>query len=133
MQICRALAGYSYAEADIVRRAMSKKKTETMQAEKNAFLEGCRSNGVSDAVAEEIFDEMLGFAKYAFNKSHATVYGVTSFRTAYLKAHYPAEYFAALLSSVLDSSSKLKEYIDDAAKYGVKVLPPDINSYANHL
>ncbi len=128
MQICRALAGYSYAEADIVRRAMSKKKTETMQAEKNAFLEGCRSNGVSDAVAEEIFDEMLGFAKYAFNKSHATVYGVTSFRTAYLKAHYPAEYFAALLSSVLDSSSKLKEYIDDAAKYGVKVLPPDINS-----
>lgn len=128
MQICRALAGYSYARADLVRRAMSKKKTEAMQAEREAFLLGCRNNGVSDEVAEQIFDEMVGFAKYAFNKSHATVYGVISYRTAYLKAHYPAEYFSALLSSVLDSSSKLKEYIDDAHKYGVNVLPPDVNA-----
>ena len=127
MQICRKLAGYTYARADIVRRAMSKKKTSAMQAERDAFLDGCISNGISEADAADIFDEMVGFAKYAFNKSHATVYGVTSYRTAYLKAHYPAEYFAALLSSVLDNSKKLKEYIADAHKLGVKVLPPDVN------
>ena len=127
MQICRELAGYSYARADIVRRAMSKKKTSAMQAERDAFLSGCIAHGVDESSASEIFDEMLGFAKYAFNKSHATVYGVTSYRTAYLKAHYPAEYFSALLSSVLDSANKLKAYIDDAQKFGVRVLPPDIN------
>ena len=127
MQICRKLAGYSYARADIVRRAMSKKKTSAMQAERDAFLLGCVNNGIDRAAAADIFDEMVGFAKYAFNKSHATVYGVTSYRTAYLKAHYPAEYFAALLSSVLDSSKKLKEYIADAHRFGVKVLPPDVN------
>ena len=127
MQICRKLAGYSYARADIVRRAMSKKKTSAMQAERDAFLDGCVANGIDRNDAADIFDEMVGFAKYAFNKSHATVYGVTSYRTAYLKAHYPAEYFAALLSSVLDNSKKLKEYIADAYKFGVKVLPPDIN------
>lgn len=127
MQICRKLAGYSYARADIVRRAMSKKKESAMQAERDAFLEGCVSNGIDRNDAADIFDEMVGFAKYAFNKSHATVYGVTSYRTAYLKAHYPAEYFAALLSSVLDNSKKLKEYIADAHKFGVKVLPPDVN------
>ena len=127
MQICRRLAGYSYARADIVRRAMSKKKTSAMQAERDAFLDGCEANGIDRNDAADIFDEMLGFAKYAFNKSHATVYGVTSYRTAYLKAHYPAEYFAALLSSVLDSSKKLKEYIADAHRFGVKVLPPDVN------
>ncbi len=128
MQICRKLAGYSYARADIVRRAMSKKKSEAMKAEREAFISGCISNGISGDVASDIFEEMVGFAKYAFNKSHATVYGVISYRTAYLKAHYPAEYFAALLSSVLDNQKKLKEYIDDAARYGVSVLPPDINS-----
>lgn len=127
MQICRTLAGYSYARADIVRRAMSKKKTSAMQAERDAFIDGCVQNGIDRDAALEIFDEMVGFAKYAFNKSHATVYGVTSYRTAYLKAHYPAEYFSALLSSVLDNSKKLKEYIADAHKFGVKVLPPDIN------
>ena len=127
MQICRKLAGYSYARADIVRRAMSKKKTSAMQAERDAFLDGCVANGINRSDAADIFDEMVGFAKYAFNKSHATVYGVTSYRTAYLKAHYPAEYFAALLSSVLDNSKKLKEYIADAHKFGVRVLPPDIN------
>ena len=127
MQICRKLAGYSYARADIVRRAMSKKKTDAMQAEREAFICGCVENGISEDAATDIFDEMVGFAKYAFNKSHATVYGVTSYRTAYLKAHYPAEYFSALLSSVLDSSKKLKEYIADAQKFGVSVLQPDIN------
>lgn len=128
MEICRKLAGYSYARADIVRRAMSKKKTEAMQAEREAFLDGCVAKGIDKDIAAEIFEEMLGFAKYAFNKSHATVYGVISYRTAYLKAHYPAAYFTALLTSVLDNQNKLKEYIDDAARYGVRVLPPDINS-----
>lgn len=128
MQICRELAGYSYARADIVRRAMAKKKTDAMQKERDAFINGCLEHGVGRVDAEEIFDEMLGFAKYAFNKSHATVYAVTSYRTAYLKAHYPAEYFAALLSSVLDSSTKLKTYIADAQRCGVSVLSPDINA-----
>lgn len=127
MQICRSLAGYSYARADIVRRAMSKKKTSAMQAEREAFISGCLAHGVDKSVADEIFEEMLGFAKYAFNKSHATAYGIISYRTAYLKAHYPAEYFTALLTSVLDSAGKVREYIADAAKFGVRVLPPDIN------
>ncbi len=127
MQICRTLAGYSYARADIVRRAMSKKKTDAMNAERESFVCGCLERGVSEEVANKIFDDMVSFAKYAFNKSHATAYGVISYRTAYLKAHYPAEYFAALLTSVLDNAGKLREYIVDAQKFGVKVLPPDIN------
>ena len=128
MQISRALAGYSYAKADILRRAMSKKNTSVMLAEQEGFIKGCLANGVDRENAEEIFDEMVGFAKYAFNKSHATAYGMISYRTAYLKAHHPAEYFSALLTSVLDSAQKLREYIADAAKHGVSVLPPDINS-----
>ncbi len=127
MQICRSLAGYSYARADIVRRAMSKKKTSAMQAEREDFVSGCSEHGVDSKVAEEIFEDMVGFAKYAFNKSHATAYGIISYRTAYLKAHYPAEYFAALLTSVLDNAGKVREYIADAQKFGVSVLPPDIN------
>ena len=127
MQICRRLAGYSYARADIVRRAMSKKKTSAMQAEREAFVSGCLAHGVSKVDAEEVFEEMLGFAKYAFNKSHATAYGIISYRTAYLKAHYPGEYFTALLTSVLDNAGKVREYIADAARFGVRVLPPDIN------
>ena len=127
MQICRSLAGYSYAQADIVRRAMSKKKDSAMQAEREGFINGAIKNGIEPAIAEEIFEEMAGFAKYAFNKSHSVVYGLTSYRTAYLKAHYPAEYFAALLTSVLDFAVKVREYILDAEKFGVKVLPPDIN------
>ena len=127
MQICRTLAGYSYARADIVRRAMSKKKDSEMQAERDGFVNGAIERGIDQNIANEIFDAMAGFAKYAFNKSHSVVYGLTSYRTAYLKAHYPAEYFAALLTSVLDSAVKVREYIIDAEKFGVKVLPPDIN------
>ena len=127
MQICRRLAGYSYARADNVRRAMSKKKAEVMEAERTDFVNGCAANGISAEAAESIFDEMVGFAQYAFNKSHATAYGIISYRTAYLKAHYPTEYFAALLTSVLDSSVKIREYIADASRHGVAVLPPDIN------
>ncbi len=128
MQICRSLAGYSYARADNVRRAMSKKKESVMIAERADFINGAVNKGVSRDVAEKIFEEMLGFAQYAFNKSHATAYGILAYRTAYLKAHYPTEYFAALLTSVLDSTTKVKEYIADAARHGVSVLPPDINS-----
>ncbi len=128
MQICRSLAGYSYARADIVRRAMSKKKTSAMQAEREAFVSGCKERGVSVDASERIFEEMLSFAKYAFNKSHATAYAIISYRTAYLKAHYPAEYFTALLTSVLDNAGKVREYIADAARFGVRVLPPDINT-----
>ena len=128
MQICRSLAGYSYARADNVRRAMSKKKASVMEAERADFINGCRERGIDLAAAEEIFDEMVGFAQYAFNKSHATAYGIISYRTAYLKAHYPTEYFAALLTSVLDSSDKVREYIADTHHFGVSVLPPDINS-----
>ncbi len=128
MQICRTLAGYSYARADNVRRAMSKKKASIMEAERQDFISGCEKNGVEVSVAEKIFDEMTGFAQYAFNKSHATAYGILSYRTAYLKAHYPSQYYAALLTSVLDSSAKVREYIVDAQKCGVSVLPPDINA-----
>ncbi len=127
MQICRVLAGYSYARADIVRRAMSKKKSDAMQAERDAFIEGCKNHGIEEHLANEVFDEMVGFAKYAFNKSHATAYGVISYRTAYLKAHYPAEYFSALMSSVLGNTTDIKSYIADAQKFRVRVLPPDIN------
>ena len=127
MQICRKLAGYSYARADLVRRAMSKKKEEDMLAERQGFIEGCLANGIDEKSASDIFEDMKSFAKYAFNKSHATAYSVISYRTAYLKAHYPAEYFSALFTSVLDNQSKLKEYIADAQKLGIKVLPPDIN------
>ncbi len=128
MQICRSLAGYSYARADNVRRAMSKKKESVMIAERADFINGAVERGVSESVAEDIFEEMLGFAQYAFNKSHATAYGILSYRTAYLKAHYPTEYFAALLTSVLDNTTKVREYIADASKHGVSVLPPDINT-----
>ncbi len=128
MQICRTLAGYSYARADIVRRAMSKKKADVMEKERAGFVEGAISRGVPKSAAEEIFDEMVGFAKYAFNKSHATVYAVTSYRTAYLKKHYPAEYFSALMSSVLERSDKVREYILDAQKFGIHVMKPDINT-----
>ena len=127
MQICRSLAGYSYAHADIVRRAMSKKKTSAMQAEREAFVAGCVERNIDEKAANEVFDDMVGFAKYAFNKSHATAYAIISYRTAYLKAHYPAEYFSALLSSVLSNATALKTYIADAQKFGISVLPPDIN------
>ena len=128
MQICRSLAGYSYAHADIVRRAMSKKKESAMRSERESFVLGAVERGVKKADAEEIFDDMASFAKYAFNKSHATAYGIISYRTAYLKAHYPAEYFSALLTSVLDNSTKVRAYILDASRHGVSVLAPDINS-----
>ena len=127
MSICRTVAGYSYGHADIVRRAMSKKKASVIAAEKESFISGAVSNGIDENIASELFEEMTSFANYAFNKSHAAAYGVISYRTAYLKAHYPRQYLAALLTSVLGSPEKVAEYIVDCGKLGINVLPPDIN------
>lgn len=127
MQICRELAGYSYGQADLVRRAMSKKKADVMEKERGHFISGCAQNGIPETVANSIFDEMSSFAAYAFNKSHAACYAVVAYQTAYLKRHYPREYMAALMTSVLDSTAKLMEYIEECARLEIPVLPPDIN------
>ncbi|MBE6690939.1 MAG: DNA polymerase III subunit alpha [Ruminococcaceae bacterium] len=127
MQIFRSLAGYSFGHADVVRRAMSKKKAGVMEAEREAFLAGCAANGIEQSVAEDIFADMADFAHYAFNKSHAAAYAVISYRTAYLKAHYPKAYFAALLTSELGNMPKIAEYIAEIGKRGIRVLPPDVN------
>ncbi|MBQ9085836.1 MAG: DNA polymerase III subunit alpha [Clostridia bacterium] len=127
MSIFRVIAGYTYGHADIVRRAMSKKKADVLEAERVHFLRGAEQNGVPSDVAEKLFDDMSSFANYAFNKSHAAAYAVISYRTAYLKKHYPCEYFSALMTSVLGNQQKLAEYIDECKKYGIHVLPPDIN------
>lgn len=127
MSVFREMAGYSYGHADIVRRAMSKKKADVLNAERDSFLDGARKNGIDADVAGGIFDEISSFARYAFNKSHAAAYAVISYRTAYLKAHYPCEYMAALMTSVLGNLTKLAEYIGECNNYGIKVLPPDIN------
>ncbi len=139
MTICREIAGFSYGRADIIRRAMSKKKAKEMEAERHAFIfgekdengneicHGAIAAGLSEQVASEIFDSMSSFAAYAFNKSHATAYAYTSFRTAYLKAHYPCEYLASLLTSVLGNMTKTAVYADQAQKMKIAVLGPDIN------
>lgn len=131
MQIFRELAGYSLGRADIVRRAMGKKKLDVMNAERKVFVEGAALRGVDEASANKIFDEMAEFAKYAFNKSHAAAYAVVSYETAYLKAHYPAEFMAANMNSFLGNLDKVPEYIEECKALGIKVLRPDINeSYA---
>lgn len=127
MQICRELGGYSYGRADLVRRAMSKKKHDVMERERGAFVEGALKNGVPQRIANEIFDEMSSFASYAFNKSHAAAYALVAYRTAYLKCHYPLEFMAALLTSVLDNTDKVIEYIGECTRMGIKVQPPDVN------
>ena len=111
MQILRSLAGYSYGRADVVRRAMSKKKKDVMEAERKNFLAGCAENQIDTEIANSIFDQISEFAKYAFNKSHAACYSLVAYRTAYLKCYYPAQFMAALLTSVLDSSNKVARYI----------------------
>ena len=137
MQIFRELAGFSFGQADNVRRAMSKKKHAVMEAEREHFVHGCTepghecpgcvANGISEKVANEIYDEMSSFASYAFNKSHAACYAYVAFQTAYLKCHYPSEFMAALLTSVLDNTDKVIEYSGECARLGIRVLPPDIN------
>lgn len=127
MRIFRTVANYSFGKADIIRRIMAKKKTGELEKERETFLEGASRNFIDRSAASELFDDMAGFAKYAFNKSHAAAYSVTSFRTAYLRCHYPCEYFAALLTSVLGNMEKTAEYITECEKLGIKVLPPDVN------
>ncbi len=135
MQIVRDLAGYSYGRSDLVRRAMSKKKASVMEQEKNNFIygneeegvEGCIRRGIPEAVARKIFDEMTDFARYAFNKSHAAAYAVVSYQTAYLKCHYPVEFMAALMTSYVEHTGKITEYILNCRQMGIDILPPDIN------
>ena len=135
MQIVMSLAGYSMGKSDEVRRAMSKKKAGVMEKEREYFVygneelgvPGCIKNGISEEVANKIFDEMTDFASYAFNKSHAAAYCVITYQTAYLKRYYPLDYMAALLTSVRDKSEKLKTYIEAVRRMGIKILPPDVN------
>ncbi len=135
MQIVMSLAGYSMGKSDEVRRAMSKKKAGVMEKEREYFVygneelgvPGCIKNGISEDVANKIFDEMTDFASYAFNKSHAAAYCVITYQTAYLKRYYPLDYMAALLTSVRDKSEKLKTYIEAVRRMGIKILPPDVN------
>ncbi len=127
MSIFRTVANYTYGHADIVRRAMSKKKASVLEAEREQFISGAAQNGIEKAKAEKLFDDMASFANYAFNKAHAAAYAVISYRSAYLKAHYTGEYMSALLTSVLGNQVKSAEYINECNKFGISVLPPDIN------
>ncbi len=131
MQICRKIAGFSYGKADSVRKAMSKKKPELLEQMRADFLKGAKENFIDTTLANELFDEMASFAKYAFNKAHAAAYAVTSYRTAYVKAHYPTAYYASLLTSVMGNHAKTAAYIADCAKMGVKLLPPHVNESEN--
>ena len=135
IEIFRQLAGFSLGQADMIRRAMSKKKHAVIDAERIAFVHGDPSrsiagavaNGVPETVANSIYDEILDFASYAFNKAHAVCYAIVSYRTAYMKRHYPGEYMAALLSSVLDNGQKISEYTSECRDLGLVLLPPDVN------
>ncbi len=134
MRIFQELAGYSLGRADIVRRAMAKKKHDVMEKERASFIygddecDGCVNRGISEAVAGEIFDEMTAFASYAFNKSHAAAYAHVAFYTAYLKCHFKREYFAAMLTSVLDMPSRISKYLDECRREHITLLPPDVNA-----
>ncbi|MGN1001247.1 MAG: DNA polymerase III subunit alpha [Oscillospiraceae bacterium] len=135
MEICRRLAGFSLGQSDMIRRAMSKKKEKEIVRERKAFIygdpergiPGAIANGVPEDVAGSIYDEILDFANYAFNKSHAVAYAIVCYRTAYMKCYYPKEYMAALISSVLDNSTKVAEYISECRDMGIALLPPDVN------
>lgn len=127
MSIFRELGGYTLGRADIVRRAMSKKKLDVILSEKETFINGAKARGISEDIAATVFDRIEAFANYAFNKSHSVPYAMISYRTAYLKANYPAEFCSALLTSVLSNPAKVAEYIDDFSRYKVRLLPPDIN------
>ncbi len=136
MQIVRELGGYTLGRSDLVRRAMSKKKQSVMEKEKANFVygnaqegvPGCISRGIPETVADQIYEDMMDFAKYAFNKSHAACYAVVSYQTAYLKYYYPVEFMAALMTSVIDNSTKVTEYIVSCKSMGIDILPPDVNS-----
>lgn len=127
MQIVQVLAGFTLGQADILRRAMGKKKHDVLMSQKENFLKGAKNNGVDDKLAQEIFDLLLHFADYGFNKSHSAAYALVSWRTAYLKAHYPQEFMAAILTSLM-TSNKIGEYIEQCKHMGIDILPPDINA-----
>ena len=127
MRIAQKVAGYSLAQADILRKAMGKKKADVLAAEYESFSAGMQSNGFSASAIKALWDTILPFADYAFNKSHAAGYGMVSYWTAYLKANYPAEYMAGLLTSVGDDKDKAAVYLADCRKLGITVLPPDVN------
>ena len=141
IQIFQQLAGYSLGQADMLRRAMSKKKVKDIEREREAFLHGdparnisgCVANGIDEKAAQEIYEEIYAFANYAFNKAHAAAYAVVAYQTAYFKCHYAKEYMAALLSSVLDSSDKVGEYFNECRECGIKLLPPDVNHSADRF
>lgn len=135
MQIVRDLAGYTYGRSDLLRRAMSKKKSSVMKEERENFvygnsnegIDGCVKRGIDEKVANDIYDKMLDFANYAFNRSHAAAYAFITYQTAYLKYYYPKEYMAALLSSVINNTNKVAEYIETCKHMDIKILPPDVN------
>ena len=135
MQIVRDLAGYTLGRSDLVRRAMSKKKGSVMEQERKNFVygneeegvPGCIANGIDEKIANKIYDEMMDFAKYAFNKSHAAAYAVVSYQTAFLKYYYPVEFMAALMTSVIEMPTKVAEYIQVCRQMNIKILPPDVN------
>lgn len=127
MQVFRSLAGYSLGGADIVRRAMAKKKHDVMQKESEFFVKGAMERGISKETAQKIFNDMSSFSSYAFNKAHACAYSFVSYRTAYLKCHYPAQYFSALMTGMMDNISKITGYTSECKRLGIKILPPNVN------
>ena len=141
IEIFRRLGGYTMGQADNIRRAISKKKMKIIEAERKVFvygdeekgIAGCIANGIREDVAQSLYDEIVAFANYAFNKAHAVCYAVVSYQTAYLKCHYPHQYMAALMTSVLDSATKISGYIAECKELGISVLPPDINHSEDHF
>ena len=141
IEIFRTLGGYTMGQADNIRRAISKKKMKVIEAERKTFvygdpqqqIDGCIARGVPEAVGQSIYDEIVAFANYAFNKAHAVCYAVVSYQTAYLKCHYPRQYMAALMTSVLDSAEKIAGYIAECKEIGIETLPPDINHSQDHF
>ena len=141
IEIFRQLGGYTMGQADNIRRAISKKKMKIIEAERKVFvygdpdknIPGCVANGISESVAQSLYDEIVAFANYAFNKAHAVCYAVVAYQTAYLKCHYPRQYMAALMTSVLDSATKISGYIAECKELGIPVLPPDINHSEDHF
>ena len=127
MQVASAMAGFSLAEADILRRAVGKKKKDLLDKMEQSFVSGCVEHGVPKRIAAEVYELIMKFANYGFNKAHAASYGLIAYQTAYLKANYPAEFMAALLTSVAGASDKVAEYVDECRKLGIEVLPPDVN------
>jgi len=127
MEIAHRLAGFSLGQADVLRRAMGKKKPEVMEEQREIFVKGAKERGIPEEVAKDIFEDMAKFAEYGFNKSHSAAYAYVSYQTAYLKVYYPKEFMSSLLTSVRNNTSKLSKYIAEAKRMGIKILPPDIN------